>query len=165
MALKNPKTLPKRLLLALADLGVDQLIGKSNDLVVDTASMSAIDLVGGTRSAYVQDSYTFDREAQVFHTIYFHQQQTCELIGRWLGLAVTGELTQGVVPASDAEQPDTPSVLTVPDLRVTSPMATSRPDPQSGRSRRHAVRCSPLLLGGLDRGRHQPRDVRAPTAG
>jgi CHAT domain len=144
LALKDPKTLPKRFLLALADLGVDQLIGHSNDLVVDTASMSAIDLVAGGRSAFVQDSYTFDGKDQVFHTIYFHQQQTCDQIEKWLGLRVTGELTAGVVPPSpppDGDEPASASVRTIPDLRMPG-------DPRRrARSTQRAMRSVPASRG------------------
>lgn len=78
--------LPKRLLLALADLGADQLMRQANDLVVHTASMGAIDAPVGMPSAFVQDQYEFPPEAGVFHTVYFSQQATLDHLGEWLGV-------------------------------------------------------------------------------
>ncbi|MEU4442415.1 CHAT domain-containing protein [Actinosynnema sp. NPDC050801] len=78
------KELPRRLLAVLADGVADRLMGKANDLVVDTASMSAIDAeVGG----FVKDGYHFGRNGIVYHTIYFTRPEVCAALSTWFGLA------------------------------------------------------------------------------
>lgn len=105
LSLKEPKTLPRQLLLAIGDLGADQLIGQRNDLVVDTASMAAIDTPPGTPSRFVQGVFEFDPDQQVFHTIYFHQRDTCEQIATWLGLRPTRRVVQGGRPRPPGPTP------------------------------------------------------------
>ncbi len=80
----EPKELARRLVLALKDGLIDQLIGAANDLVVDTASITAVDpAVGG----FIKDTLDFGVNPQVFHTNYFTRPETCTAIGRWLGLS------------------------------------------------------------------------------
>lgn len=79
--------LPARLLAMLADGLVDQLMGEPNDLVVNTASMAAIDSPVGTASGFVRARYDFPAEAGVFHTVYFQQEATAEYLFDWLQLS------------------------------------------------------------------------------
>lgn len=79
----EPLELPRRLVLALTDGLIDRLIGTANDLVVDTASMTAADpAVGG----FIKDALDFGVNPHVFHTSYFIRPETCAAIGRWLEL-------------------------------------------------------------------------------
>jgi hypothetical protein len=70
-----------RLAMALADGLVDQVMGAANDLVVDTFSMTAIDLeVGG----FIRDSLAFGATPVVYHTCYFTQPLVVNACTRWL---------------------------------------------------------------------------------
>ncbi|ACN13771.1 conserved hypothetical protein [Desulforapulum autotrophicum HRM2] len=82
-ALENLKELPRQLLLALADGVVDQLMGTSNDLVVNLSSMKHIDAQSGR---YIKDSLDFGQNGIVFHTNYFLQPQVTNALARWFDL-------------------------------------------------------------------------------
>lgn len=74
--------LPKALLAWLTDRVTDRFFQTANDLVVDTASMSAIDPgVGG----FVKDVLDFGKTDAVHHTSYFAHARTAEALQRWLG--------------------------------------------------------------------------------
>ena len=79
----GPKEFSKRLVAMLADRFTDRLMGGPNDLVVDTSSMTAIDLATG---AFIKDRFDYGANATVYHTVYFAQQQTVALLARWLGI-------------------------------------------------------------------------------
>lgn len=79
--------LPARFLLTLADGVIDSLMRHlANDLVVDTASMSAIDVPVGTPSGFVREIFAFDKAAHVYHTVYFQQSETAAKLVEWLAL-------------------------------------------------------------------------------
>jgi hypothetical protein len=120
----EPKEMPKRLALLLADGVVDRLMrgegGKAvpNDLVVDVASMTEIDpAVGG----YVRDVLDFGRNPLVYHTNYFLRPETVGRIAQWLRLPsplegidllrLAGGQTEGLIPV-----PTTASVAEVRTL-------------------------------------------------
>jgi hypothetical protein len=81
--------LPPKLLMRLADKTIDDLFGESNDLVVHTRSMTAIDPhVGG----FVKDKLDFGTNGVVYHTIYFTRRETVSALARWLGLDSAGSV-------------------------------------------------------------------------
>jgi hypothetical protein len=80
----QPKELPIRLVQALADGFVDQLMGEANDLVVDTASMTEIDphVLG-----FVKDTFAFGKTPEVYHLNYFARPEVASALTRWLKLS------------------------------------------------------------------------------
>jgi len=74
--------LPAELLLKLADGLADRLMGVKNDLVVDTASMSSVDLPSG--GGFIKESLTFGTNDVVHHLNYLIQPRTCEALRSWL---------------------------------------------------------------------------------
>ena len=93
--------LPARLVALLADGLVDQLFNAPNDLVVDTASMSAIDLM---TAGFVQDSLAFDVNGRVYHLAYFIQPEVADALHDWL----LGERGSGAVPRGSVVSLDLP---------------------------------------------------------
>ncbi len=82
-----PPELPRELAARLADGLVDKLMGTRNDLVVDTASMSSVDLPSG--GGFIKDSLAFGTNAVVHHLNYFIQPQVCRALIDWLELRET----------------------------------------------------------------------------
>jgi hypothetical protein len=78
----EPPELPRGLVVRLADGLVDRLMGTTNDLVVDTASMSAVDLPSG--GGFIKDSLSFGTNGAVHHLNYFIQPRTCDTLRSWL---------------------------------------------------------------------------------
>jgi hypothetical protein len=79
----EPQELPRRFLLRLFDRVSDQLMGRPNDLVVNTDSMSR--LGAGTVDMF-KDGFNFGKTPFVYHTIYFTRPEVCLALARWLGL-------------------------------------------------------------------------------
>ena len=80
----QPKELPIRLVQALADGFVDQLMGEANDLVVHTASMTEIDPhVPG----FIKDTLIFGQTPEVHHLNYFTRPEVASALTRWLKLS------------------------------------------------------------------------------
>jgi hypothetical protein len=80
----NPQALnelPATLVGKLADGLVDHLMGESNDLVVNTASMTSIDADG---SHIIKDRFAFPASGSVYHTKYFWQDATADALTKWL---------------------------------------------------------------------------------
>jgi hypothetical protein len=75
--------LPRRLAEWIVDGLADNLMGEANDLVVNTASMCAIDPETG---AFVKDRLDFGRNPHVYHTLYFTRPEVAKALTRWLGL-------------------------------------------------------------------------------
>ena len=76
---------PRALVAKLAEGFVDRLFKGDNDLVVDVASMSAIDTgVGG----FVRDSFALGENDVVYHTNYFDQLSVIEALAGWLPLGL-----------------------------------------------------------------------------
>lgn len=81
----RPPEFPRELVVKLAEGFVDELFEGDNDLVVDTASMSAIGLpVGG----FVADARVFETNDRIYHTNYFSQLDVIEAIAGWLPLGM-----------------------------------------------------------------------------
>lgn len=85
LALESLSELPRKMLLALADGAMDQLMGKANDLVVNTDSMTHIDPQAGT---FIKDTLAFGENGTVYHTNYFLQPQAVNALARWFELAL-----------------------------------------------------------------------------
>jgi hypothetical protein len=83
----EPPELPRALVAKLADGLVDNLMGASNDLVVDTASMSSVDLPSG--GGFIKDSLAFGTNGVVYHLNYFIQPQVCRALVDWLEIRET----------------------------------------------------------------------------
>ena len=83
LALQNTKEIPRQLILALTNGLVDRLMGEANDLVVNTASMTAIDPAAGS---FIKDQLDFGVNGITYHTNYFLQPQTANALTRWLQL-------------------------------------------------------------------------------
>ncbi|WP_404388321.1 CHAT domain-containing protein [Humibacillus xanthopallidus] len=81
----RPPEFPKELVVRLGEGFVDGLFEGDNDLVVDTASMSAI---GPASGGYVKDSLAFGTNDEVYHTNYFSQLRVIEAIAGWLPLGM-----------------------------------------------------------------------------
>jgi len=96
----EPPELPRELVAKLADGLVDTLMGARNDLVVDTASMSAVDLPSG--GGFVKDSLAFGTNGVVYHLNYFIQPQVCRALIDWLEIRETAR--QPVSPQKRSEK-------------------------------------------------------------
>lgn len=83
LALQNAREIPQQLVLALTNGLVDRLMGEANDLVVNTASMTAIDSAAGN---FIKDRVDFGVNGVTYHTNYFLQPQTANALTRWLQL-------------------------------------------------------------------------------
>ena len=79
---QQPPVLPPELVAKLADGLADQLMGVQNDLIVNTASMGAIDLPSG--GGFVKDSLSFGTNGVVHHLNYFSQPKVCDALRTWL---------------------------------------------------------------------------------
>jgi hypothetical protein len=84
----EPKEFPKRLVFLLADKLLDQLMREANDLVVNTRSMSAIDMEAGN---FVKDKLDFGKNSAVYHTNYFTRNEVTSALARWLSLPAPGQ--------------------------------------------------------------------------
>jgi hypothetical protein len=73
---------PGELALKLADELADRLMGTTNDLVVDTASMASVDLPSG--GGFIKDTLSFGTNGIVYHLNYFIQPRTCDALRSWL---------------------------------------------------------------------------------
>ncbi len=69
-------SIPARVRDWIVDHLADSLMAEPNDLVVNTASMAAIDSPIGAVSGFVRDRFDFAPDDAVFHTIYFQQART-----------------------------------------------------------------------------------------
>ncbi len=77
----NPPEFPRELVVRLKEGFVDQLFEADNDLVVDTASMSAI---GPPTRGFVADELALGTNDVVFHSNYFSQDRVVDQFDRWL---------------------------------------------------------------------------------
>lgn len=104
----RPPEFPKELAVRLGEGFVDGLFEGDNDLVVDTASMSAI---GPPSGGYVEDALALGTNDAVYHTNYFGQLGVIEAIGRWLPLVRgAGGGPETAVGAPAAAPPTSPAL-------------------------------------------------------
>jgi N-acetylmuramoyl-L-alanine amidase len=103
----EPKELPARLVLKLADGFADRLIGAHNDLVVDTDSMTFIDRKGG---GGVRDVFDFGENSAVYHTNYFTRPETVNALARWLRLPAPAQPAAAATPGFFARS-DVPATV------------------------------------------------------
>lgn len=75
------ETLPRRLLVMLADGFLDQLMGEENDLVVNISSTMVFD---AQAPDYWRDCYPFGSTARVYHLNYFVQPEVVAQLEVWL---------------------------------------------------------------------------------
>ena len=95
---KGAAEFPARLARWAADAIVDSAMREANDLVVNTASMTAIDPDSGV---FIKGRWHFERNPYVYHTIYFTREEVVRAMTRWLGLdpAITRGTPEDNVPA------------------------------------------------------------------
>jgi CHAT domain/Ternary complex associated domain 7 len=93
----QPSELPARLLQLLGAGLMRELMRESNDLVVNTASMTTIDPHAGK---FIKDSLDFTASPQVYHTNYFLQPKVADALTRWLGLIEPAPVASTGRPAS-----------------------------------------------------------------
>ena len=74
---ESTDSLPSRMKFILKDGLMDRLMRESNDLVVNTSSMT------GMEAGYLKDTFEFGTNGTVFHTNYFQQAKTAEALRRW----------------------------------------------------------------------------------
>jgi len=81
----NPPELPRELAVKLAEGIVDPVFEGANDLVVDTASMSAIGLPWG---GFIRETLELGTNDVTYHVNYFSQLQVIGKISEWLPLGL-----------------------------------------------------------------------------
>lgn len=87
--------LPSKLLKAMADGAVDQLMGEENDLVVNVRSMVTID---PHRNGFVSSVFDYGSTGHIYHGNYFHHEGTTKSLQRWLNLVEPSASMLGGVP-------------------------------------------------------------------
>lgn len=131
---QTPGEFPGRLVRLLADGLVDQLMEADNDLVVDTASMSAVDPgVGG----FIKDSLAFGKNSRVYHTKYFVQPEVCHALMDWFDLHSSTDrptpppVSPGSVVAAELPRAVDTDIVRVPEdelvTAVRARLRTSKP--------------------------------------
>ncbi|MDN5795093.1 MAG: CHAT domain-containing protein [Intrasporangium sp.] len=111
----HPPEFPRELVVKLKEGFVDQLFKADNDLVVDTASMSAIGLPTG---GFVADQLALGTNDVVFHSNYFSQDRVLAQFGRWL------------LPHTAMAEP--PATAAEPPATAAEPPATAAEPPATG---------------------------------
>jgi CHAT domain/Ternary complex associated domain 7 len=91
----EPKELPDRFIQWVAGRFTHKLMGEANDLVVNTASMVAIDQQAGQ---FFKDVLAFGKNPQVHHCNYFVRPEVCSALVRWLSLTEPGKGRPAVGP-------------------------------------------------------------------
>ncbi len=123
----HPPEFPRELVVKLAEGFVDRLFKGDNDLVVDTASMSAIDeAVGG----FVRDRLELGENDVVYHNNYFSQVSVIEAIAGWLplGLGAGGgeELGWAMAEPPGEDFPPTAAIRGLPE-EAAAPEPAAQP--------------------------------------
>ena len=121
----DPSTgMPKRLVKALADRLVDQLMGVENDLVVDVASMTHVDPHVDVGGGFIRGVHDFGTNARVHHTNYFVQPDTFVALRRWLGVGSPQSRTERGVPRREPGRVavDLPSVVDTDFVEIDAAM-------------------------------------------
>ncbi|MDC5697740.1 CHAT domain-containing protein [Intrasporangium calvum] len=125
----RPPEFPRELVVRLAEGFVDGLFDGDNDLVVDTASMSAIGLPDG---GFVADARVLASNDRVYHTNYFAQVDVIEAIAGWLplGMGASEPVGVGAEPEPEPRERDLPMAPLPPPSRDL-PMAPAPAPPPS----------------------------------
>ncbi len=108
-------SLPSRMKFILKDGLMDRLMGESNDLVVNTSSMT------GMEAGYLKDTFEFGTNGTVFHTNYFQQAKTADSLRRWWDLFAE---TAALAPPVEGTPPSAPRTRGGP---VASPIVAEPP--------------------------------------
>lgn len=113
----EPQELPVRLIFKLIDGFADRLMQGSNDLVVDLASMTAIDAaVGG----FVKDVFDYGENSLVYHTNYCVRPETVNSLVRWLHLPPpAAEQVQATAMTAGRTMTVAPGALVTADVPAT----------------------------------------------
>jgi hypothetical protein len=120
-----PKELPLRLVTALANGFIDQLMGAPNDLVVDTASMTSIDPDPG---GFIKDTLAFGSTASVYHTCYFVRPEVVNACTRWLELPLPrSDISNGMVSLRTPQKRATRGAARVEGHGILTPAPLPRP--------------------------------------
>jgi hypothetical protein len=112
-----PRELPFRLVMALADGLIEQVMGEPGDLVVNTRSMTAIDESTGV---YIRDAFAFGATPTVYHTSYFTHPDVVKSLTRWLDLA-SGRETM-LEPLSAPRELEVPAIVDT-DIAIADALA------------------------------------------
>jgi hypothetical protein len=121
----RPPEFPRELVVRLAEGFVDRLFKGDNDLVVDTASMSAVGLPSG---GFVAETRVFESNDRIYHSNYFNQGDVIEAIGGWLPLGMGA----GAGPEAMPEEPAGEGLESLPEPVPESlpvPVPESLPEP------------------------------------
>ena len=124
----DPSTgMTQRLIKALADRLVDQLMGVENDLVVDVASMTHVDPHVEDGGGFIRGVHDFGTNARVHHTNYFLQPDTFLALRRWLGVGSPQSPTdRGVVRGEPGHVAvDLPTVADADFVEIDAAMSAS----------------------------------------
>jgi hypothetical protein len=79
----RPKELPARLVTWVLEVLAKEIMKQPNDLVVNTAAMTAIDLEVGN---FIKDRLDFGENPDVYHTNYFTRPEVVNALASWLNL-------------------------------------------------------------------------------
>lgn len=82
----RPKELPTRLITWILEVLAKEVMEEPNDLVVNTAAMTAIDLEVGN---FIKDKLDFGENPEVYHTNYFTRPEVTNALAKWLNLQKT----------------------------------------------------------------------------
>ncbi len=131
----NPPEFPRELAVKLAEGFIDQIFEGDNDLVVDTASMPAIDQdVGG----FVGGSFDLGENDLVYHNNYFNQLGVIEAIAGWLPL---GRGAGGGEEAAGLEMAEPPAASPEPvEALEPFPELAEQAAAETGRARASRTR-------------------------
>ncbi len=147
LALEVSPELPRRLLLALADGGADQLMQVANDLVVHVASMTHVDPQAGT---FIRDTLSFGENGVVYHTNYFIQPEVVNALVRWLEFEAPVQAdrarTRGAV-APGAVRLELPAVLETDVLVLPADMPSDDAGQRIAEAHPHYVVVERIHLG------------------
>ncbi|WP_347354077.1 CHAT domain-containing protein [Intrasporangium sp.] len=125
----QPAEFPRELVMKLNEGFVDQLFKDDNDLVVDTASMSAI---GPPAGGFVADELALGTNDVVYHGNYFSQDRVVGQFERWLlpQTATAEPPTTGAEPPATGAEP--PATGSEPPGQADLDLLTPRPENGSG---------------------------------
>lgn len=90
----RPKELPARLVTWILEVLAKEVMKQPNDLVVNTAAMTAIDLEVGN---FIKDRLDFGENPDVYHTNYFTRPEVVNALARWLSLVKPAAASTGAI--------------------------------------------------------------------
>jgi hypothetical protein len=164
----GPGELPDKLKRLIVDGFIDKLMGESNDLVVDVASMTGVD---PQTPGMVGEVFEFGVNDRVYHTNYFLQPETFLALSSWLGVstppapaAASRRRTRAAVEVPEAVDPHFVVLDSMLPLDVATTYLREQPDADYAIVRRYhdphkAVYHYPFLVGEFENNfSHEPRE-------